>query len=295
MSRRSSFASTSQSWQSQNWPTRIIRFWLGATWIYGGWVKASDPGFLTKGSSTYIGTQIAGFVHVSPIGSLLQHGVEHAHLFGLLVMASEFAIGFATLLGIAPTTAALGGFGMSIVLWLSATWTVRPYFLGSDTAYAILWLSLLLTLIGKRRKIDISLDRRGAVRIGGVALLSALGIGLGKFLEKPQGAKPATTSNSASGIIKLSSLPVGATFEFNSAIAGPSILFRTKAGVFAYSLTCTHQGCVVAYSKPAKQLQCPCHGAAFDPFTGAKVLAGPAPTPLALVKVKISGNWVVEV
>jgi uncharacterized membrane protein YphA (DoxX/SURF4 family) len=101
MSRRSSFASTSQSWQSQNWPTRIIRFWLGATWIYGGWVKASDPGFLTKGSSTYIGTQIAGFVHVSPIGSLLQHGVEHAQLFGLLVMASEFAIGFATLLGIA--------------------------------------------------------------------------------------------------------------------------------------------------------------------------------------------------
>ena len=46
--------------------------------------------------------------------------------------------------------------------------------------------------------------------------------------------------------------------------------------------------------KSAKQLQCPCHGAQFDPFNGARVLAGPAPTPLAPIKVKISGDWVVE-
>jgi thiosulfate dehydrogenase [quinone] large subunit len=105
---------------------------------------------------------------------------------------------------------------------------------------------------------------------------------------------PTSTTSSSAGLIKLAALPVGATFEFNSALAGPAMLFRTAKGVFAYSLTCTHQGCVVAYSKSAKQLQCPCHGAQFDPFNGAKVLAGPAPTPLAPIKVKISGDWVVE-
>jgi len=293
MSRRSSFASTSQSWQNQNWPIRIIRLWLGVTWIYGGWVKANDPGFLTKGAPAYIGTQLAGFVHVSPIGFLLQHGVEHAQLFGVIVMLSEFAIGFATLIGIAPTAAAFGGFSMSVILWLSSSWTVKPYFLGSDTAYAILWLALLLTLIGKRRRIELSLDRRGAIRVGGVALLSLIGIGVGKTLGKSTPSPKSTTSSSA-GLIKLAALPVGATFEFNSALAGPAMLFRTAKGVFAYSLTCTHQGCVVAYSKSAKQLQCPCHGAQFDPFNGAKVLAGPAPTPLAPIKVKISGDWVVE-
>jgi nitrite reductase/ring-hydroxylating ferredoxin subunit/uncharacterized membrane protein YphA (DoxX/SURF4 family) len=295
MSRRSSFASTSQSWQNQNWPIRIIRLWLGITWIYGGWVKASDHGFLTKGAPSYIGTQLAGFVHVSPIGFLLQHGVEHAQLFGVIVMLSEFAIGFATLIGIAPTAAAFGGLSMSIVLWLSSSWTVKPYFLGSDTAYAILWLSLLLTLIGKRRRIDLSLDRRGAVRIGGVALLSLIGIGFGKALEKSTTSTSSTSSSAATpGIIKLADLPVGATFEFNSPLAGPAMLFRTAKGVFAYSLTCTHQGCVVGYAKSAKQLQCPCHGAIFDPFNGAQVLAGPAPTPLAPIKVKTSGAWVVE-
>jgi len=296
MSRRSSFASTSQSWQNQNWPIRIIRLWLGVTWIYGGWVKANDPGFLTKGAPSYIGTQLAGFVHVSPIGFLLQHGVEHAQLFGVIVMLSEFAIGFATLIGIAPTAAAFGGFSMSVILWLSSSWTVKPYFLGSDTAYAILWLALLLTLIGKRRRIELSLDRRGAIRVGGVALLSLMGVGIGKLLKNsPQSAPKASTASSMKGIIKLTALPVGSTFEFNSSISGPAILFRTANGVFAYSSSCTHEGCVVSYAKAAKRLQCPCHGAQFDPFNGAKVLAGPAPTPLARVKVKISGAWVVEV
>jgi len=73
----------------------------------------------------------------------------------------------------------------------------------------------------------------------------------------------------------------------------PVMLFRTKNGVFAYSEVCTHQGCTVQYSAPDKTLMCPCHGATYDPFNGAKVLGGPATTPLASIKVAISGDWVV--
>ena len=41
-------------------------------------------------------------------------------------------------------------------------------------------------------------------------------------------------------------------------------------------------------------MQCPCHGAQFDPFNGAKAVAGPTQTPLASIKVAVSGAWVVE-
>ena len=105
-----------------------------------------------------------------------------------------------------------------------------------------------------------------------------------------QAADAATTN-----VIKLSKLPVGGTYSFTTVKQGiPAILFRTKAGVFAYSMICTHQGCTVAYNKSAKKLQCPCHGAQFDPLKGAMPIKGPAETPLASIKVAIKGAWVVE-
>lgn len=57
-----------QSWRNQLWPLRVMRIWLGVTWIYAGFHKASDPGFLKAGSSTFIGTQLSAFSVNSPIG-----------------------------------------------------------------------------------------------------------------------------------------------------------------------------------------------------------------------------------
>ena len=112
-----------------------MRLWLGATWIYAGWDKASDPGFLTAGSPTFIGSQLAAYAQNSPIDFLLNKMVEHATQVGIFVMLSEFAVGFATLLWIAPTWAAFGGFLTSLTLWLSSTWNIQPYFLAS-TAFS---------------------------------------------------------------------------------------------------------------------------------------------------------------
>ena len=98
-----------------------------------------------------------------------------------------------------------------------------------------------------------------------------------------------------SRIVKLSKLPVGGSFTFSTKAQGvPAIAFRTKTGVFAYSLICTHEGCTVSYNKGAKKLVCPCHGAQFDPAQGAKPVAGPAPTPLASINVAVKGGWVIE-
>ena len=217
-------------------------------------------------------------------------------MVGAFVMISEFAIGLATLLWVAPRLAAFGGFLMSLGLWLAGSFHVSPYFLASDTAYAVLWLSYLLLLVGngKRKVLTMSLERRSVLRVGITGVLAVAFAGAGKFFAK---AAPATTTMAAgkgTKIIKLASLKVGGNHNFVASNGEPSILFRTKKGVFAYSAICTHQGCTVAYSTSSKTLKCPCHGAEFDPNNSAKVLNGPAVNPLGKVKVAVSGAWVIE-
>jgi len=284
------------SWRSQSPAVRLIRLWLGVTWIYGGWDKATDPGFLGKTASTSINKQLIGYSHSSPMGFLFRHMIERSTAIGVMVMVLEFAIGIATLLWIAPTMTAFVGFTMSVGLWIAVTWHVKPYFLGSDTAYAVLWLAYFLTLVGKRRKVDVSLDRRGAIRVGAVGVAAIAAMLLGRLAQKGTStASTSTGSSSAKQLIKLADLPVGQTHEFVNADGQPAIVFRTKNGVFAYSEVCTHQGCTVSYSPPDKALICPCHGAAYDPFNSAAVLGGPTNTPLSSIKVAVSGSWVVLV
>ncbi len=285
------------SWRGQSQAQRVLRLFLSVTWIYAGWDKASDPGFLTKGAPTFIGSQLAAFAQNSPIGFLLNHTVDHATQVGIFVMISEFAIGIATLLSVAPASAAFGGFAMSTGLWLSSSFHTTPYFLASDSAYAILWLTYLLLMIGNRRMPSTNFQRRNVIRTGLVGLLAVGATFAGRALPKSSAtdSTKAATKGTGKQIIKLVSLPVGATHNFiHSSKGTPSVLFRTKTGVFAYSAICTHEGCTVAYKSAAKKLVCPCHGAQFDPFSNGKAVAGPTKNPLASVKVAISGAWVVE-
>ena len=296
MSMLKSYVRTANSsWRNQAPALRVMRLWLGITWIYAGWDKASDPGFLEAGSSTYIGTQLSGFSTHSPLGFAFNPLIEYATVVGGFVIISEFAIGLATLLWVAPRLAAFGGFLMSLGLWLADTFHVSPYFLASNTAYAVLWLSYLLLLIGngKRKVFTMSLERRSVLRVGITGALAVAFAGAGKFFAK---AAPATSTSAAgkgTKIVKLTSLKVGAARNFVASNGAPAILFRTKKGVFAYSAICTHQGCTVSYSTSSKTLKCPCHGAEFDPNKSGQVVNGPAETPLGKVKVAVKGAWVI--
>jgi ubiquinol-cytochrome c reductase iron-sulfur subunit len=68
-------------------------------------------------------------------------------------------------------------------------------------------------------------------------------------------------------------------------------------GIMAYSKICTHAGCAVAlYRKPTfstvepePALVCPCHYSTFDPFTGGKVIYGPAGRDLPELPLMIDG------
>jgi Rieske Fe-S protein/uncharacterized membrane protein YphA (DoxX/SURF4 family) len=282
------------SWKSQIWPLRVMRIWLGVTWIYAGWDKASDPGFLKAGSSTFIGGQLSAYAQSSPVGFAINKMLEHSTQIGIFVMLAEFAIGFATLLWIAPTWAALGGFAMSFGLWLASSWNVKPYFLASDSAYAVLWLAYFLFLYGSRRKSNVSVDRRGFLRISSVAALAIVGAGLGRAFPKKLAGIPAASSSGSKKIIKDAALKVGDTHNFTAKAGTPAVLFKTKTGVYAYSAVCTHEGCTVQYNTASKHLQCGCHGAVFDPANDAKVLGGPTNTPLAKIKVAVESAWIVE-
>ena len=280
------------SWKNQLWPLRIMRLWLGGTWIYAGWDKASDPRFLTDGSPTFIGSQLAAYAQNSPIDFLLNRMIEHATQVGIFVMLSEFAVGFATLLWIAPTWAAFGGFLTSLTLWLSSTWNIQPYFLASNSVYTVFWLTYFLFLYGSRRKSNISVDRRGFIRISSIAGLTVAAVGLGRLFPK---SAAATVSATPQNIIEDSSLSIGETFNFTSKSGSPAVLFKSKTGVYAYSAVCTHEGCTVQYNSASKNLQCGCHGAVFDPESDGNALSGPTNKPLPKIKVAVEGAWIVEV
>jgi len=89
-----------------------------------------------------------------------------------------------------------------------------------------------------------------------------------------------------------SELAPGSAVAFKDS-GNAAVLVHLKNGDFvAYSAVCTHQGCTVAYQ--GGQLACPCHGSVFDPANGAEVVAGPAPSPLPEIPVKVEGGEVVR-
>ena len=107
-------------------------------------------------------------------------------------------------------------------------------------------------------------------------------------------ATPKQTSNAkpAHAIVRASDLAVGMAHKFTDASGNPAYLLQPKAGSFtAYSAVCTHQGCPVSYT--GNGFQCPCHGASYD--TTGQVTGGPAPQPLAKIKVEVKDGYVVAV
>ncbi len=73
----------------------------------------------------------------------------------------------------------------------------------------------------------------------------------------------------------------------------PTQLDLTDQGFVAYSAICTHLGCTVSWEKNKKKpvassTECLCHNSIFNPARGAKVMAGPAPLPLAQIGVKVA-------
>jgi thiosulfate dehydrogenase [quinone] large subunit len=147
MMRRYRQRSLADGWLEMPWAIRILRAFLGATFLFAGIQKFLDPNFLRHGGGDYIGTQLAGFADGTPAAPLMRF-LEHAPLVaGVGIAVLEIAVGLGTLLGIAMLSASFIGFAINVTLWLSATWHTHPYFLGSDSVYAVAWLVLAVAIV----------------------------------------------------------------------------------------------------------------------------------------------------
>lgn len=218
-------------WTTTNpleWALLPLRLFLGVTFVYAGIQKVTDPQFFNTRSPGYIGNQIIGIAHGSPIhGFLMNVVLPHAHFFGIAIILGEIAIGLGTLVGFLFRPAAFFGMMLSLMFFLSASWHVYPYFYGADIVFVFAWITMMLA--GPLHSALPSLDGllvprylntlppESRVRVGRISQV-LLGVGNEREIAQPdvvfpgQGAMPGSSQAPAYNS-KVSGYPQGVPYQ----------------------------------------------------------------------------------
>jgi len=129
-------------------------------------------------------------------------------------------------------------------------------------------------------------SRRSFIQLGLVAVAAAW---VGTFVQSKlfpqataQEAKPVT--------FPMSELPVGGT-KYVTYGGVPAIVIRSRESIKAYSLVCTHLGCIVEWQEEVQEFYCACHDGRFDQF--GEVIAGPPPVPLERFPLSVEDETVI--
>jgi len=138
--------------------------------------------------------------------------------------------------------------------------------------------------------------------VGSLAAALAAGFGLGR-LSAPASAPsslgvPSEPMSTDGGrwqrVAALADIPVGTVLRF---VADPLVgyLVNSDDGLSAMSAVCTHKGCLLGWQQQERELQCPCHGAAFD-LTG-RMKYGPSSyrdplPPLPIIATRVQDGQV---
>jgi serine/threonine protein kinase len=184
-----------------------------------------------------------------------------------------------------------------------------PFMPVQTQAFAQASASLKPMKIGTKR---VPLSRRRLITLlavgGGVVITGGAVMAGVQLLHKnaiPDGMTPSNavkTRSTAPTQIK-SKASLSTDMPLNSAktfpIANqsrPGILIHLPNNKFvAFDTTCTHEGCSVKYDAQDSLLKCPCHGAIFNPAQNAAVVQGPAPTPLAPIKITVHADGTITI
>lgn len=142
---------------------------------------------------------------------------------------------------------------------------------------------------------DDGLTRRRLFALLGAGLVGLPWIGsglaaLGYYLSVPSRAFSGATTPDEVPAGLLSDLQDGVP---KSILFGDEMVYLIKSGsdVKAFSGTCPHAGCLVAWHPEKKLFICPCHGGTFT--TAGKCIAGPPPRGMFEHSVKISMGRVI--
>jgi cytochrome b6-f complex iron-sulfur subunit len=88
----------------------------------------------------------------------------------------------------------------------------------------------------------------------------------------------------------LSELPVGGVKSIDYR-GVPTVVIRSPESIRAYSLVCTHLGCIVEWRDSSKEFYCACHAGRFD--QSGEVISGPPPISLEQFPVKVERDQVI--
>ncbi|MFB6705998.1 Rieske (2Fe-2S) protein [Streptomyces sp. NPDC056333] len=115
--------------------------------------------------------------------------------------------------------------------------------------------------------------------------------------ETSRAAKPSTRAGTASAdgsvpggevLGTASDIPVGGGKVFEEQEV---VVTQPKEGEFkGFSAVCTHKGCIVVAVSDGT-INCPCHGSRYS-IADAAIVAGPAPQPLPVEGITVTGGTI---
>jgi Rieske Fe-S protein len=111
--------------------------------------------------------------------------------------------------------------------------------------------------------------------------------------DEPDGGSAGGTDGSGGGSDAEVLVATGDVPDGGGVILADVVVAQPTSGEFtAFSARCTHEGCKVD-EVAGGTINCPCHNSQFSIADGS-VVAGPAPSPLPAVPVKVDGDSVVR-
>lgn len=304
-----------------------LRFFVGGTFLFAGLDKLLDPAFLQAGGPGSIGEQLATYARLSPLAPLVVAiALPAPVLIGVLVASLEILCGLGALTGLAYRLCALIGAALAATFFLTASWAIRPYYLGPDLPYLLGWITLGLAghgglyVVGGAVERAFSLPpppgrpdspsevdqtRRGLLQLvvlvaGSLSLAGFTGMlsglrqafpagspSVGAGASSPAGAPVVTFAPDVIGT--LANVRAERSTQFTDPTSGdPAVLVALANGtVVGFDAVCTHAACTVNFDRLSGNLLCPCHGAIFDPAHGGRVLDGPTDQPLRSLPIRI--------
>ena len=130
-------------------------------------------------------------------------------------------------------------------------------------------------------------SRRNFIQLGVAAVGAAWA---GTFIQSKLFPSQTTAQEAKPVEFPLSELPEGGV-KYITYGGVETIVVRTRESTKAFSLVCTHLGCLVEWRENEKEFYCPCHDGYFDQF--GEVVSGPPPVPLEQFPVRVENDTVI--